>query len=107
MESLNATGQLQGPAGLRNISQRVRVLHDDEVVYTGDHGIAHHNLSFAAGGVERSVAKPLALSARIPGVSFRVTTLFLFLLLRFHDLVPVTQRRLEWMLLGGMLEARG
>jgi hypothetical protein len=55
----------------------------------------------------RSMAKPLALSARIPGVGFRVTTLLLFLLLRFHDLVPVIQRRLEWMLLGGMLEARG
>jgi hypothetical protein len=55
----------------------------------------------------RSMAKPLALSARIPGGGFRVTTLLLFLLLRFHDLVPVIQRRLEWMLLGGMLEARG
>jgi glycosyltransferase involved in cell wall biosynthesis len=55
----------------------------------------------------RTPAKLLVLFARIPGIGFWVATLLLFLLLRFQDLVPVIQRRLEWIVLGGLLNSRG
>jgi glycosyltransferase involved in cell wall biosynthesis len=55
----------------------------------------------------RSLAKLLALFARIPGIGFCGTTACLFLLLRFEDVLPVLLRRLEWIVLSGRLEARG
>ena len=54
----------------------------------------------------RALVSLLEHLARIPLIGRLSASAFLFFLLRLRDIAPVARRRLEWIALGGILEAR-